>query len=103
VRFLEFDVCEMSFTTYLTAHASGKPFTALPVFPLCGFHHGAITGSANEARIVPLELEGRRVGVNRSYTVTTGVWARGILADEYGVDLDKVTWVLSGDGHVAEY
>jgi 4,5-dihydroxyphthalate decarboxylase len=103
VRFLEFDVCEMSFTTYLTARANGKPFTALPVFPLRGFHHGAITRSANEARIVPRELEGRQVGVNRGYTVTTGVWARGILADEYGVDLDKVTWVLSGDEHVAEY
>src|SRR5262249_17501771 len=51
----------------------------------------------------PKDLEGRRVGVNRGYTVTTGVWARGILADEHGVDLDRVTWVLSGDEHVAEY
>jgi 4,5-dihydroxyphthalate decarboxylase len=41
--------------------------------------------------------------VNRGYTVTTGVWARGVLADEYGVDLDRVTWVLSGDEHVATY
>mgnify|MGYP006196305171 CR=1 FL=1 len=47
--------------------------------------------------------EGKRVGVNRGYTVTTGVWARGVLQDEYGVDLSKVTWVLSGDEHVAEY
>ena len=51
----------------------------------------------------PKDLEGRRVGVNRGYTVTTGVSARGILASEYGVDLDKVTWVLSGDEHVASY
>jgi 4,5-dihydroxyphthalate decarboxylase len=51
----------------------------------------------------PKDLEGRRVGVNRGYTVTTGVWARGILAEEYGVDLDSITWVLSGDEHVAEY
>ncbi len=51
----------------------------------------------------PKDLEGQRVGVNRGYTVTTGVWARGILADQYGVDLDRVTWVLSGDEHVAEY
>ncbi len=51
----------------------------------------------------PKDLEGRKVGVNRGYTVTTGLWARSILQDEYGVDLRKVTWVLSGDEHVAEY
>ena len=64
----------------------------------------SITGrSSPEADRRSEGLEGERVGVNRGYTVTTGVWARGILADEYGVDLDKVTWVLSGDEHVAEY
>ena len=46
---------------------------------------------------------GPRVGVNRGYTVTTGVWARGILASEHGVDLDRITWVRSDDEHVAEY
>ena len=51
----------------------------------------------------PKDLEGRQVGVNRGYTVTTGVWARSILQDEHGVDLSKITWVLSGDEHVAEY
>jgi 4,5-dihydroxyphthalate decarboxylase len=100
VREREYDVCEMAITTYLCAKEHGKRFTALPVFLVRGFHHGAIVanGVGN-----PKELEGRKVGVNRGYTVTTGVWARGILADEYGVDLDKVTWVLSGDEHVAEY
>jgi 4,5-dihydroxyphthalate decarboxylase len=92
----------MAFTTYLAARAHGKPFTALPVFLVRGFHHGAIAASA-AADVTPLDLEGRRAGVNRGYTVTTGVWARGILADEYGVDLDQVTWMLSGDEHVAEY
>jgi 4,5-dihydroxyphthalate decarboxylase len=48
-------------------------------------------------------LEGKKVGVSRGYTVTTGVWIRSVLQDEYGVDLSKVTWVLSGDEHVAEY
>ena len=52
---------------------------------------------------MPPALEGQRVGVNRGYTVTTGVWARGILADQYGVDLSRVTWVPSGDEHVAEF
>ena len=51
----------------------------------------------------PKDLEGKRVGVNRGYTVTTGVWARSILQDEYGADLSKITWMLSGDEHVAEY
>jgi 4,5-dihydroxyphthalate decarboxylase len=102
VRELAYDVTEMAFTTYLAAKAHGKPFTALPVFLVRGFHHGAILRSA-AADTAPADVEGRRVGVNRGYTVTTGVWARGILADEYGVDLSRVTWVLSGDEHVAEY
>jgi 4,5-dihydroxyphthalate decarboxylase len=103
VRGLEFDVCEMAFTTYLCAKAFGKPITALPIFLVRAFHHGAIVrGTASPAR-TPKDLEGRQVGVNRGYTVTTGVWARGILQDEHGVDLNRVTWVLSGDEHVAEY
>jgi 4,5-dihydroxyphthalate decarboxylase len=102
VRTLEFDVAEMALTTYLVAKAHGVRFTALPVFLVRGFHHGAIR-VARGAGTDPRALEGRRVGVNRGYTVTTGVWARGILADEYGVDLDQVTWVRSGDEHVAEY
>jgi len=67
------------------------------------FHHGAILVNKNAGIKSPKDLEGKRVGVNRGYTVTTGVWARGVLQDEYGVDLSKVTWVLSGDEHVAEY
>jgi hypothetical protein len=100
VRGLEYDVCELAITTYLCAKEHGKRFTALPIFLVRGFHHGAIVSAGTRD---PKELEGQKVGVNRGYTVTTGVWARGVLADEYGVDLDRVTWVLSGDEHVAEY
>jgi 4,5-dihydroxyphthalate decarboxylase len=103
VRDLEFDVSEMAFTTYLCARAQGKRFTALPVFLARGFHHGAIVRSTRADITHPKELEDRKVGVNRGYTVTTGVWARAVLQEEYGVDLDQVTWVLSGDEHVAEY
>jgi 4,5-dihydroxyphthalate decarboxylase len=103
VRDLEYDVCEMAITTYLCAKAHGKPFTALPVFLVRGFHHGVILVNTKAGIAHPKDLEGRRVGVNRGYTVTTGVWARGILQAEHGVDLDRVTWVLSGDEHVAEY
>ncbi|WP_433298579.1 hypothetical protein ACQPZQ_21405 [Pseudonocardia sp. CA-142604] len=103
VRSLEFDVSEMAFTTYLVAKAHGVRFTALPVFLVRAFHHGAIRFNTAVGIRTPTDLEGRQVGVNRGYTVTTGVWARGVLADEHGVDLDRVTWVLSGDEHVAEY
>src|SRR5580692_2847517 len=103
VRSLDFDVTEMALTTYLCAKSFGKPFTALPVFLVRGFHHAAIVTAADAPRLEPKELEGRRVGVNRGYTVTTGVWARAILQEEHGVDLSRVTWVLSGDEHVEEF
>lgn len=103
VRGLEFDVCEMAITTYICARAHGKKMTAIPVFLVRAFHHGAILVNTNAGIRSPKDLEGKRVGVNRGYTVTTGVWARSILQQEYGVDLSKVTWVLSGDEHVAEY
>jgi len=103
VRGLEFDISEMAFTTYLCAKAHGTRFTALPVFLVRGFHHEAILASIKAGITSPKDLEGKRVGVNRGYTVTTGVWARGILQRDYGVDLDSITWVLSGDEHVADY
>ncbi len=103
VRELAYDVCEMALTTYLTAREHGVRFTALPVFLVRGFHHGAVLVRRNGAITEPAQLAGRRVGVNRGYTVTTGVWARAIMATEYGLDLDRVTWVLSGDEHVTAY
>jgi 4,5-dihydroxyphthalate decarboxylase len=103
VRGLEFDVCEMAITTYITAKAHGKRFTAIPVFPMRAFHHGAIVYNTKSGIRGPRDLEGRTVGVNRGYTVTTGVWARAILQHQYGVDLSRITWVLSGDEHVAEW
>ena len=103
VRGLEFDVAELAITTYLCARAHGKPFTAIPVFPMRAFHHGAILHHTGSGIRTPTDLEGRRVGVNRGYTVTTGVWARSILQHQYGVDLNTITWVLSGDEHVEEW
>jgi 4,5-dihydroxyphthalate decarboxylase len=103
VRGLEFDISEMAITTYICAKEHGKQFTALPIFLVRAFHHGAIVVNTKLGIRSPKDLEGKKIGVNRGYTVTTGVWARGILQHEYGVDLNKVTWVLSGDEHVAEY
>jgi 4,5-dihydroxyphthalate decarboxylase len=103
VRGNEFDICEMAITTYICAKAHGKAMTAVPVFLVRAFHHGAILVNNKAGIRSPKDLEGKKVGVNRGYTVTTGVWARSILQDEHGVDLSRITWVLSGDEHVAEY
>jgi len=102
VRGLEFDVSEMAVTTYLAAREHGKAFTAIPVVVMRDFHHHAIACNTAAGVRQPKDLEGKRVGV-RAYTVTTGVWVRGILASEYGVDLDQVTWVIFDEDHVQEY
>ena len=102
VRGLEFDVAEMALSTYLCARAHGKPFTGIPVFLTRAFYHGGLVFNKRSGITSPKDLEGRKVGL-RSYTLTPGVWTRGILQTEYGVDLEAVTWVLSGDEHVAEF
>ena len=56
----------------------------------------------SHATLGPSDLEGKRVGI-RSFTTTTGAWIRGILANDYGVDLDNIRWVTFEDPHVAEY
>jgi ABC-type nitrate/sulfonate/bicarbonate transport system substrate-binding protein len=66
-------------------------------------HHGAILVNTKAGIGSPKDREGRRVGVNRGYAVTTGLWGRSILQHQYGADLKRVAWVLSGDEHVAEY
>jgi 4,5-dihydroxyphthalate decarboxylase len=102
VRGLEFDVAEMALSTYLCGRAHGKALTAIPIFLTRAFYHGAIVYNTRSGIKSPTDLAGRKVGV-RGYTVTPGVWTRGLLQSEYGLDLSSVTWVLSGDEHVAEY
>ena len=102
VRNLAYDVAELAVTTYLTAKEHGAEFTALPVFIVRDFHHGKTQVRADGVVTRATDLAGKRVGVNRGYTVTAGVWARAALADA-GLDLSSVTWVLSGDEHVASY
>ena len=103
VRDLEFDICEMALSTYLCARNFGKAFTAIPVFPARNFHHRAMFYNVRSGIAGPKDLQGRTVGVHRGYTVTTGLWARGILQTDYGVDLKHITWAATGDEHVAEY
>ena len=103
VRSLDFDICEMAFTTYLCARDLGVPITAIPVFVTRNFHHWAAFKTQHSGIKSPKDLEGRRVAINRGYTVTTGLWIRGILQTEYGVDLAKITWVPTDEEHVAQY
>jgi len=100
VREQAYDVSEMALTTYITARAYGVPITAIPVFLVRQFHHKGIVVGLDAPITAPKDLEGQRVGVNRGFTVTTGVWARAIMAEEHGVDLSKITWARSGEEHV---
>ena len=103
VREMAYDVCEMALTTYICARAHGVKFTALPIFLVRDFHHDAIVHHVPAGLTSPADLHGKRVGVNRGYTVTTGVWARSIIQEEFDVDLSSVTWCPSGDEHVEAY
>ncbi len=101
VRNLEFDVCELAPTTYLIARAFGAPIVALPIFLMRAFHHSGLLVRPDAGIAKPGDLEGKKVGV-RAYSVTTGVWTRGILIDEYGLDSSKVTWVVDDEEHVTQ-
>ena len=100
-RQVEFDVCEIAPTTYVMARATGAPFIALPIFVMRRFHHGGLLVRPDSGIKHPKDLEGCKVGV-RAYSVTTGVWTRGILIDEYGLDSSKVTWVVDDEEHVTQ-
>ena len=102
VRGLEFDVAELAITTFLMAKAAGKPYRLLPAVVLARMQHARLVRDAGRGMLAPRDLEGRRIGV-RSYSVTTGMWLRGILAEDYGVDPDRITWVTFEEAHVAEY
>ena len=99
VRDLEFDVAEIAIVTFLMAKAYGKPLRLLPAVMFGRFQHQYLVSIKN---LSPKDLEGKRVAV-RSSSVTTVAWIRGMLADEYGVDLTRVKWVTFEDAHVAEY
>lgn len=102
VREEKYDVAELAIVTYLQAIAYGKPYVLLPAVIVSRGQHHTIAYNADRGILKPSDLNGKRVGV-RAYTVTTGTWVRGILASDYGVDLDKVEWITFEDPHVAEY
>jgi 4,5-dihydroxyphthalate decarboxylase len=102
VRELKFDICEMALATYLQAREAGKPISLLPVVMSGNFHHHSITQLPGGQIGKPSELVGCRIGV-RAYSQTTGLWARGILKEDYEVEADQVTWVTTEGPHVSEY
>jgi 4,5-dihydroxyphthalate decarboxylase len=102
VREQAFDVSEMAIVTYLMAKSVGKPMVLLPNVVLARFQHAYALYNAKQGALKPADLNGKRVGI-RSFTTTTGAWLRGILANDYGVDLNSIDWVTFEDAHVAEY
>ena len=102
VREGAFDVSEMAIVTYLMAKSFGKPMVLLPNVVLARFQHAYAMYNAKQETLKPADLNGKRVGI-RSFTTTTGAWLRGILANDYGVDLDSIDWVTFEDAHVAEF
>ena len=102
VREAKYDVGELAIATYLQARTYKKPYVLLPAVLVSRGQHHTIAYNAERGPLAPSDLAGKRVGV-RAYTVTTGTWVRGILADDYGVDLNKVEWLTFEDPHVGEY
>jgi len=102
VREGAFDVSEMAIVTYLMAKSFGKPMVLLPSVVLARFQHAYALYNAKLGTPKPADLNGKRVGI-RSFTTTTGAWLRGILANDYGVDLNSIDWVTFEDAHVAEF
>lgn len=100
VRDVEFDVCEMAPATYMLAREAGCPFKALPVFIFRRFHHAGLVYRNDVGIQGPKDLEGKRAGV-RAYSVTTGIWTRGIMTNDYGVDNSRITWVVDDEEHVS--
>src|SRR5262249_33250345 len=96
-RFREFDVSELSLSTYTVLRGRGEPLIAIPVFPSFAFRHSAIFVRADVGIREPRDLVGKRVGVPK-YHMTAAVWVRGILEDEYGVSPNDPRGFEGGEG-----
>lgn len=102
VREQKFDLAALAIATFLQAKAYGKPYVLMPAVVLARGQHHTIFYNPSRGPLNPGDLNGKRVGV-RAYTQTTGVWVRGFLEDEYGIDFRRVQWITFEDPHVAEY
>lgn len=93
LNYYDFDLSEISLSSYITARTLGMPLTAIPVFPARAFRHSYIFINTKSGIREPKDLMGKRVGLGE-FQQTATVWIRGILQHEYGVDLDAINWVL---------
>ena len=97
LRYREFDVAEMSLSSFvMSCFSEERPFVAIPIFPSRFFRHSSIYVNEQSGIRTPQDLLGRRVG-SPEYQMTAPVWIRGILADEYGVRPDGVTYYTGGE------
>jgi 4,5-dihydroxyphthalate decarboxylase len=101
VREHAYDASEMALVTAIQARAFGKGLKLLPAAMLSRFQHGTILYNSARGKLTPADLPGKRIGV-RSYSQTTGVWIRGILENDYKIDLSGAQWITFESGHVAE-
>jgi len=88
----EFDIAEVSCSSYLAARDNDLPFRAIPVFLHRRFRHGFMFINASKGISKPADLKGRRIGVKTMMT-TAVLWMRGILQHDYGVPLSSIEWV----------
>src|SRR5204863_394301 len=96
LRYHEFDVAEMSLSSYTLSLFADKPqFIAIPVFPSRMFRHNGIFINVNSGIRSPRDLVGKRIGTPE-YQLTAPVWQRGILSDEYNVPITGVTHFQGG-------
>ena len=89
---LAFDICEYSLVDYLNGFERGLGFTAIPIFPHRIFRHRDIWVAAVSGIKEPKELKGKRIGI-QGWTNSASVWQRGLLAEDFGVDLKSIEWV----------
>jgi hypothetical protein len=101
IRGNEFDIAELGLTFYLRLLESDLPFVALPIFPNRVFRHSCIFVNTRSGITEPRDLVGRTIGEFGTYGQDSGVWAKGILMDEYGFKPEQNRWLIGGLEHPA--
>ena len=98
----DIDVSEMAVVTHLLACHFGKPITGLAIPLWSRLPHTNLICAKDSGLRSPADLQNKTSGV-RAYAQTSGVWVRGVLEDEYGVDLQSLKWLTMEEAHVPEY
>lgn len=95
-RHQAFDVCELSFGSYVVSVDKGDPgYIAIPAYLSRAFRHTSLLIRTDRGIDQPKDLAGKRIGI-AEYQLSANIWARGILEDDYGVRSSDITWVRGG-------